>query len=103
MSDGITVALEAMRSDATTWENASEDLGAPQEAVTTLRIDPTAFSMWAVERGIDQTYDDARSALERMLEEAADYFGQISSDLTQAAAQYERDDEQGKHDIENAY
>lgn len=103
MSEGITVALEAMRSDATTWQNASGDLTAPQNAVSSLNITAEAFSKWAVDRGIDQTYEDARGALENMLEQAASYFAEISQDLRQAAEQYERDDEQGKHEIESAY
>ncbi|TDD51973.1 type VII secretion target [Saccharopolyspora elongata] len=102
-SAGIGVALEAMRSDAKTWDTAAGDLDGPLSTIGTLQIDPGSFSMWAVDRGVDKTYDEARSALEDMLKQAADYFREISSDLTEAAAQYERDDEQGKHGIQNAY
>jgi hypothetical protein len=103
MGDGIGVALEAMRSDARTWETASGDLRGPVDAIGSLQIDPAAFSMWAIDHGVDKTYDEARTALQNMLNQAAEYFQEISTDLNEAANQYEKDDQQGAHGINNSY
>lgn len=101
--NGIDVALEALRSDAGVWEAAADSLNAPLNALGPLNITGDEASIWAVDRGLDKAFNDARRAVEDMIRQAAQYFGEIGADLRSSADQYERDDDQGLHEIQNAY
>ncbi|MBB5152928.1 type VII secretion target [Saccharopolyspora phatthalungensis] len=101
--DGVDVALEALRSDASVWETAADSLSAPITALGPLKVTGEEVSMWAVDRGLDDAFNDARAALEDMIRQAAEYFREIGADLRSAADQYERDDDQGLHELQNAY
>ncbi|PKW14979.1 type VII secretion target [Saccharopolyspora spinosa] len=101
--DGVDVALEALRSDARVWEAAADSLNAPLHALGPLNITGEEASIWAVDMGLDDAFNDARTALEDMIRQAAEYFREIGADLRSSADQYERDDEQGMHEIQNAY
>ncbi|MGP4019341.1 hypothetical protein [Saccharopolyspora sp. 5N708] len=100
---GIGAALESLRSDAIVWEDAADNLSAPLNALGSLDISAKDVSMWAADRGLDTTFNDARAAIETMIRQAAEYFREIGADLRGAADQYQRDDEQGLHEIQNAY
>ena len=66
MSD-IQVALDAMRSDAQIWDAAAENLNGPLVAMSGLTATPADVSMWAADRGLHNTYDSARVAVESLL------------------------------------
>jgi hypothetical protein len=102
MTEGIGVALDAMRSDASKWQTAAGDLNKPLSTIGSLKLTPADVSMWAADRGLDKTYDEARSALENMIRQAAQYFGKLSTDLQTAASQYERDDQRGMHELQRS-
>lgn len=101
--EGIGADLKAMRSDAVVWEAAADSLNAPLNALSSLDTTAYEVSMWAALRGMDRTLNDARDSLETIVRQAADYFREIGTDLRDAADQYQRDDEQGLHEIQNSY
>lgn len=101
--DGIGAALEALRSDAGVWEAAADSLNTPLNALVPLNVTGEEVSIHAVDRGLDDAFNNARTTLEDMLRQAADYFREIGANLRSAADQYQRDDEQGLHEIQNAY
>lgn len=93
----VVVALEAMRADAKLWETASDNLKAPRSAIGGLVVTGDEFSMWAEERGIDRTYEDARTALEDMLGQAMTAFASMGASLRAAADTYEREEDANMH------
>lgn len=102
MSD-IDVALEALRSDAKVWDGATDSLNGPIAAISGLTLTGADFSMWAVDRGLDRTYDEARSALDTQLRQAAENFRKIAETLAQAADTYQREEEANLHTFNSTY
>lgn len=93
----LNVALDAMRADAAVWETATANIDGPRSAVNGLGLTARDLSMWAVDRGLDRTYEDARTALEDMLSQAMASFRSISESLRAAADTYEREEEANMH------
>ncbi|MDQ2588682.1 hypothetical protein [Saccharothrix yanglingensis] len=93
----ISVALDAMRSDAAAWSAAAERLDGPRSAIGDLALTGADVSMWAVDRGLDRTYDDARATLEDMLAQATRAFRGLSESLHAAANTYEAEEEANRH------
>jgi hypothetical protein len=89
----ISVALEAMRSDAALWTAASESLETPRSAIGGLVVADTDMSKWAADRGLHRTYDNARLALEDMLAQAIQAFRSLGESLHAAANTYESEEE----------
>ncbi|MFI9011838.1 hypothetical protein ACIGNX_31830 [Actinosynnema sp. NPDC053489] len=93
----ISVALEAMRSDATVWATAADNLDGPRSALGRLALTGADVSMWAVDRGLDRTYNDARDTLEDMLAQATQAFRTLGESLHAAANTYEAEEEANRH------
>ncbi|MCC8249685.1 hypothetical protein [Saccharothrix luteola] len=93
----LQVALEAMRSDATVWATASDNLDGPRSTIGGLVLTGADVSLWAVDRGLDRTYNDARLALEDMLTQATQAFRSLSETLNAAANTYEAEEEANLH------
>jgi hypothetical protein len=93
----VRVALEAMRSDATAWATAADNLDGPRATIGGLVLTGADVSLWAVDRGLDQTYNDARLALEDMLTQATQAFRSLSETLDAAANTYEAEEEANTH------
>ena len=102
MSD-IKAALAAMRADAQLWDSAADDMQGPISAVGGVTVTAADVSMWAADRGLDATYESARSQMQKLLRQGADNFGAIAGALRDSAATYEREDEAGRHTFESTY
>ena len=102
MSD-IDVALDALRSDAKVWDTASQGVSKPGSTVGELTLTGADVSMWAVDAGVDKTYDEARSAVQNLLTQAGENFHNIASALLSAADTYQREEEANQHKIEGTY
>ena len=89
----ISVALEAMRSDATLWTAAADNLDRPRSAIGDFVITDSEMSEWAADRGLDRIYNDARLALEDMLTQAVEAFRGLGESLHAAANTYESEEE----------
>ena len=99
----ISVALEAMRSDATAWATAADNLDSPRSTIGGLALTGADVSMWAVDRGLDRTYNDARTALEDMLAQATEAFRSLSESLHSAANTYEAEEEANRHSMNSIH
>ncbi|HEX2297184.1 MAG TPA: hypothetical protein VHH34_01475 [Pseudonocardiaceae bacterium] len=102
MSD-IQVALAAMRADAQLWDTAADDLQGPISAVGGVTVTAADVSMWAADRGLDATYESARSQLQNLLQQGAENFRAIAGALRDSATTYQREDEAGRHTFESTY
>jgi hypothetical protein len=96
MSD-IDVALSALHSDAKAWHAAGDRLNGPLNAIGALGLTRLDVSMWAADRGLDRTYENARSALSERLMQAAENFHRIGQALSDAADTYQREEEANLH------
>ena len=102
MSD-IEVALAAMRADATLWDTAAGDMQGPTSAAGEVTVTAADVSMWAADRGLDVTYESARSQVQELLEQGAKNFRAIAKTLRASADTYQREDEAGMHTFESTY
>ncbi|MFD1146338.1 hypothetical protein [Saccharothrix hoggarensis] len=93
----VSVALDAMRSDAIAWATAADNLDGPREALGGLALTGADVSMWAVDKGLDRTYNDAREALEDLLVQATQAFRGLGESLHAAANTYEAEEEANRH------
>jgi len=99
----IDVALQALRSDAGTWHSAGDQLSGPISAIGGLTLTGADVSMWAVDRGLDATYEQARHAMARQLTQAAENFHKIGQTLGAAADTYEREEQANVHMLNRTY
>lgn len=98
MSD-LKVALEAMRADAGLWSAAADDVQGPRSSIGGLTLTGHDVSMWAVDRGLDRTYENGRVVLEDLLRQAATVFAGLGDSLRAAADTYEREEDANLHDM----
>ncbi|MGH4013094.1 MAG: hypothetical protein ACRDSL_04025 [Pseudonocardiaceae bacterium] len=102
MSD-IEVALAAMRADATLWDIAADEMQGPASAVGGVTVTAADVSMWAADRGLDATYEAARSQVLELLQQGAENFRAIAGTLRASADTYQHEDEAGRHTFESTY
>lgn len=98
----ISVALEALRSDARVWDQAADDLAGPRSAIDPLELTPFDVMCFAAQAGLDRLYNETRVKLQDMIGQAAGNFHNVAGALRQAADTYERDEEQRKKHIKRA-
>ncbi|MCR6488603.1 hypothetical protein M8542_37820 [Amycolatopsis sp. OK19-0408] len=89
MSD-IEVALEALRSDAGTWDLAADNLNQARGIVAPLELGPREVMSYAAARGFDRRYNDMRAKLDSLLAQGAENFRGIAGSLLNGAAIYEQ-------------
>lgn len=71
-------------------------------SISDLDLTGGEMSFFATEKGLDATYNEARSAVEEMIRKAEAYFRKISNNLESAAKQYENDDADASDRVEKA-
>lgn len=89
MSD-MEVALEALRSDAGTWDLAADNLNQARGIIAPLELTAKDVMSYAAARGFDRRYNDMRAKLDRLLAEGAENFRGIAGSLLNGATIYER-------------
>ena len=99
----IDVALQALRSDARLWSAAASSLDGPNTAIGGLALSGMEMSMYAVDAGLDRTYNNARNRLTEMLGQAEQNFTNLSKALLAAAETYEYEEEANMHLMEGTY
>lgn len=99
----VDVALAALRSDAEVWHTAAQDLNGPVNALGGLTLTGADVSKWAVERGLDRTYDQARTTVIDMLGQATENFTNLGNALLAAADTYQREEEANLHRFESIH
>ncbi len=99
--EGIDVALDALHSDAKAWRKAAKQLATAREELGTMTLKPDDVPEKVFDTGLDQAYEQARTAMEKALQQAGDYFDELAGKLTTAADQYERDDKASLHEFKH--
>ncbi|GLZ46976.1 hypothetical protein Acsp06_31610 [Actinomycetospora sp. NBRC 106375] len=94
---GIDVELAALRADAEVWRAGIAALEQPRRELALALVEPAAFSMWAVDAGVDRTYEDVRARMGRLIDQGSAAFRAIADALGAAADVYEREDAAGAH------
>ncbi|USX48466.1 hypothetical protein [Lentzea sp. HUAS12] len=97
MSDVVLKALDALQTDAGLWLRAADNVQAPQSAIGGLTLTGHDVSMWAVDRGLDRTYENGRVVLEDMLRQAITAFNGLGDSLLAAADTYAREEAANLH------
>jgi len=100
---GTDVGFEALRSDASTWATAGNMTSGPAGVVAELALSGADMSMWAVDCGLDRTYDELRTALRAQLGKAAENFHAVAAILRDTADTYEREEQANAHNLKQTY
>lgn len=98
----VSVALAALRSDAALWDQAADGLLPPKGAIDPLGLTPAEVMSYAATHGFDRLYNQTRATMQDMINQAEGNFRALAGALRKAADQYERDEEQHRHQITRA-
>jgi hypothetical protein len=88
----VTVAVQAMRTDAATWRDAAGKLTGAQHAGLPLALQEFHFSFIGDKAGLTHVYAQLKDKITRLLGEGATELEALSQALTTAANQYEQSD-----------
>lgn len=89
----LEVEKQALLSDAKVWHRASDDLDDPTKSLEPLTLDGARDVMGLGERlGIDSTYEQARTKMSELLDQASSYFDDLASALVDIGKEYENSD-----------
>lgn len=97
--DEVRVAVAALRSDATKWTAASDDMAAAQGSAQSLVLGRAEFGYAAESRGLVSSYTNLQQRIAHLLQGADAEFDKIAAALRLAADTYEREDAEGAHNL----
>lgn len=100
-SDEISVALDALRTDATMWDGFADTLRTAVGAAQSLVVPPSAFSFAG--QSVATQYDAIRNRMATLLEGGAVNFDATATALRQSADAYEDDEATGAHMMTGIY
>lgn len=95
--DEVTVACDALRSDAGKWIAASDEMAAASSAARSLVLGTEQFGFAAQARGVADAYKQLQDRIAHLLTGADAEFDKIASALKTAADAYESEDAAGAH------
>ena len=99
----ISVALQAMRSDASVWEDMSDELAAARRIVDRLDLGIQQFSFLGDLAGLPDLYTEIQLRIAGLLQQGSDEFDHLGTALRRAADGYEDDDRTSAHEIRGVY
>lgn len=99
----ITVALEAMRSDAAVWDNAADGLTEAARVAARLDLSALHFSYLGDVVGLTGVYRELQDKLCRLLTEGAHNLSGLAQALRSAANGYEEEEQENIHHIRDVY
>jgi len=88
----VSVAVQALRTDAGTWAEASDKLTGARTAGMPLGLQKFHFSFVGDKAGLTQVYAEIQDKIIRLLGEGAAELDALSAALATAANEYERSD-----------
>lgn len=92
----LEVEINALKSDAKAWDQAATDMDGPIQGIAPLTLNGADDVMGLGERlGIDDSYEQARSKMAELMGQAIEYFGAMSTALTDVATNYEQMEQAG--------
>jgi hypothetical protein len=102
MTTPVSVACDALRSDADAWNQTSSALQGGASTANQLVLGPDKLGMKAQERGLVTVYESFRTRVVQLLTGAGTEHGKLAAVLAQAANTYEAEDQAGLHRISQA-
>lgn len=95
----VKVACDALRSDATKWATASDEMMAAASSAHNLVLGRDQFGYAAESRGLVAAYTTLQQRVAHLLTGADGEFDKISGALRASADTYEYEDAQGAHQL----
>jgi hypothetical protein len=99
--DQITVAVEALKSDAALWSRTAAELRDAAATAAEQVLEPSAFSFAG--GAVAAAYEALRGRTAALLTEGADNADAIAAALRASAAAYAADEAAGAHRLHNTY
>ena len=93
----VTVACDALRSDAKKWTAASDEMSAAAGSAQNLVLGRDQFGYAAETHGLVASYTTLQNRIATLLQGADAEFDKIAGALKTAADTYEREDAEGAH------
>ena len=99
--DEVTVACDALRSDAAKWMTASDEMAAASSAAQSLVLGREQFGFAAESHGVAAAYKALQDRIAHLLTGADTEFDKIAAALKTAADAYESEDAAGAHTFDS--
>jgi hypothetical protein len=90
--DEFAVAIDALRTDASTWQEFADTMAGAATAAERLTVDPLAFSWVGEQIGISAAYEDVRALMAKLLTEGVQNFRDVAAALITSADAYEQEE-----------
>jgi hypothetical protein len=99
----VSVAVQALRTDAHTWDEASDTLTGARNAGLPLGLQEFHFSFVGDKAGMTRVYAEIQDKITRLLGEGVAEFEALSQALTAAANEYERSDNEAYRRLHHVF
>ncbi|WP_430781120.1 hypothetical protein [Actinoplanes sp. G11-F43] len=99
----LQAALEALRSDAASWEQVAAVTRRAAMEANRLSLGANELSWAALPSGLLDTYAELQHTAVTLLEEASEVYGGLSLKLDQVAYRYETNDDLAARELEGVW
>jgi hypothetical protein len=99
----VKAAIQALRTDAGTWDDASDDLRAAAQVAARLELSALHFSYLADKLGLTEVYQQLQERLVLLLGEGSQNLTALAGALRAAADGYEQDETNTVHRMTGIY
>jgi len=99
----VSAAVQALRTDAHTWDEASATLAGARTAALPLGLQEFHFSFIGDKAGMTRVYAEIHDKITRLLGEGATELEALSQALTAAANDYERSDNEAYRRLHHVF
>lgn len=97
----VVVACNALRSDATKWSTASDEMATASTSAAGLVLGRAEFGFAAEGHGVDTAYKTLQDRIAHLLSGADGEFDKIAAALRASADTYEAEDAAGAHEMDS--
>lgn len=99
----VKAAIAALRTDAATWDEASQTLRTAAAAAARLELSSLHFSYIGAQVGLTEVYQQLQDRLTRLLDEGSTNLASLAAALRTAADGYQRDEDNAVHRMTGIY
>jgi hypothetical protein len=99
----LKAALDALRSDAASWEQVASVTRQAAREASLLTLGPGELSWASLPTGLLDTYTELQSKVVTLLEEASEVYSGLSVKLDKAAYEYETNNERAARELEGVW
>jgi hypothetical protein len=101
--DQYSLALAALRDDATRWTGCADDLAAARSTADGLDLTALHFSYVADQCGVTQLYAEFQARMVRLLGEGEQMSRGVATALLASAQTYQQEEESGVHRMNDVW